>query len=48
VAELGGIIASVGLIFAQVGTLLMVQYFWWLGSTYKRLAGYKLNVKAIE
>ena len=48
VAELGGIFASIGLIFGQFGTVLMVQYFWWLGGTYKRLSGHNLNVQAIE
>lgn len=26
----------------------MVQYFWWLGNTYKRLSNWKLNSQAIE
>ena len=48
ITDLGGIYVAASKVLEGVGIYFMIQYFWYLANTKKRLAGQQLNMNAIE
>jgi hypothetical protein len=48
ITDIGGIYIAASKVLEGVGLYFMIQYFWWLGGTKKRLAGYQLDMNAIN
>jgi hypothetical protein len=48
ITDIGGIYIAASKVLEAAGLYFMIQYFWWLGGTKKRLAGYQLDMNAIN
>jgi hypothetical protein len=44
ITDIGGIYIAASKVLEGVGLYFMIQYFWWLGGTKKRLAGLQLDL----
>ena len=48
ITDIGGIYIAASKVLETIGLYFMIQYFWWLGGTKKRLAGLQLDMNAIN